>query len=53
MIDILGRQVASPVQFVKGLQTLFEAGARVFVESGPKRALHGFAVRRARATTRR
>ncbi|HEY1277842.1 MAG TPA: SDR family NAD(P)-dependent oxidoreductase [Thermoleophilaceae bacterium] len=43
MIDILGRQVASPVQFVRGLHTLFEAGARVFVETGPKRALQGFA----------
>ena len=43
MLDILGRQVASPVQFVKGLRTLYEAGARVFVEVGPKRALAGFA----------
>ena len=43
IVDILGRQVASPVQFVKGLHTLFDAGARVFVETGPKRALHGFA----------
>jgi acyl transferase domain-containing protein len=42
MRDYLGRQVASPVQFVKGLQTLYAAGARVFVEVGPKRALHGF-----------
>ncbi len=42
MLDILGRQVASPVQFVNGLQTLYDAGARVFVEIGPKRALHGF-----------
>jgi acyl transferase domain-containing protein len=42
MLDYLGRQVASPVQFVKGLHTLYEAGARVFVEVGPKRALHGF-----------
>ncbi|HYF26632.1 MAG TPA: type I polyketide synthase, partial [Baekduia sp.] len=42
-IDILGRQVASPVQFVHGLDTLYEAGARVFVEVGPKKALHGFA----------
>ena len=32
----------SPVQFVKGLHTLYDAGARVFVEVGPKRALHGF-----------
>ena len=43
MVDILGRQVSSPVQFVKGLQTLYEQGARVFVETGPKRALWGFA----------
>ncbi|HEX6937115.1 MAG TPA: acyltransferase domain-containing protein, partial [Actinomycetes bacterium] len=42
MLDILGRQVASPVQFVRGLHTLYEAGARVFVEVGPKKALHGF-----------
>ena len=43
MLDILARQVASPVQFVKGLRTLYEHGARVFVEVGPKRALQGFA----------
>src|SRR3974390_2831733 len=43
MADILAQQVASPVQFVKGLRTLYEAGARVFVEVGPKRALAGFA----------
>ncbi len=42
MLDLLGKQVASPVQFVKGLHTLYDAGARVFVEVGPKRALHGF-----------
>ena len=43
MVEILGRQVASPVQFVKGLHTLYAAGARVFVETGPKKALQGFA----------
>ena len=42
MLDFAGRQIASPVQFVKGLQTLYDAGARVFVEVGPKKALHGF-----------
>jgi acyl transferase domain-containing protein/acyl carrier protein/NAD(P)-dependent dehydrogenase (short-subunit alcohol dehydrogenase family) len=42
MIDLLGKQVSSPVQFVKGLDTLYEAGARVFVEVGPKRVLYGF-----------
>ena len=43
MLDLLARQVASPVQFVKGLRTLYEAGARIFVEVGPKKALQGFA----------
>ena len=43
MLDILARQVASPVQFVKGLRTLYDQGARIFVEVGPKRALQGFA----------
>jgi acyl transferase domain-containing protein/NAD(P)-dependent dehydrogenase (short-subunit alcohol dehydrogenase family)/acyl carrier protein len=43
MIDILGQQVAAPVQFVKGLRTLYDAGARIFIETGPKKALHGFA----------
>ncbi len=42
MIDILGRQVASPVQFLRGLHTLYDQGVRVFVEVGPKKALHGF-----------
>jgi acyl transferase domain-containing protein len=43
ILDILTLQVAAPVQFVKGLRTLYEAGARVFVEVGPKKALQGFA----------
>jgi len=43
MLDILTRQVAAPVQFVKGLRTLYDAGARMFVEVGPKKALQGFA----------
>jgi acyl transferase domain-containing protein/acyl carrier protein len=43
MLDILAEQVASPVQFVTGLRTLYDAGARVFVEVGPKKALQGFA----------
>ncbi len=42
ILDLLGRQVASPVQFVAGLRTLYDAGARIFVEVGPKKALHGF-----------
>jgi acyl transferase domain-containing protein len=43
MLDILARQISSPVQFVQGLRTLYNAGARVFVEVGPKKALQGFA----------
>jgi acyl transferase domain-containing protein/acyl carrier protein len=43
MLELLAEQVASPVQFVTGLRTLHEAGARVFVEVGPKRALQGLA----------
>jgi acyl transferase domain-containing protein/acyl carrier protein len=43
MLDLLADQVASPVQFVSGLQSLHAAGARVFVEVGPKRALQGLA----------
>ena len=42
VLDLLGRQVASPVRFIDGLRTLHAAGARVFVEVGPKKALHGF-----------
>src|SRR5271157_2182981 len=43
MLDLLAQQVACPVQFVKGLRTLYDAGARIFVEVGPKKALQGFA----------
>ncbi|HMQ34980.1 MAG TPA: acyltransferase domain-containing protein, partial [Chloroflexaceae bacterium] len=40
--DILELQIASPVQWVKGLETLYSEGCRVFVECGPKKALKGF-----------
>jgi len=43
MLDILAQQVAAPVQFIKGLRTLYAAGARTFIEVGPKKALQGFA----------
>ncbi|GAP11267.1 polyketide synthase module [Bellilinea caldifistulae] len=43
ILDILGKQVASPVQFIKGMETLYNAGARVFVEIGPKRVLNALA----------
>ncbi len=41
--EMLQRQVASPVQWVKGLNTLYANGVRTFVEVGPKKALKGFA----------
>jgi malonyl CoA-acyl carrier protein transacylase len=40
--DVLQAQIASPVQWVKGLETLYTAGVRIFVEVGPKKALKGF-----------
>ncbi|HRQ13822.1 MAG TPA: beta-ketoacyl synthase N-terminal-like domain-containing protein, partial [Promineifilum sp.] len=40
--DLLEKQIASPVQWVKGLQTMHNAGVRTFIEIGPKRALRGF-----------
>jgi malonyl CoA-acyl carrier protein transacylase len=42
LIRILSQQVASPVQFVQGIEKLYDNGAKVFVEMGPKRALNGF-----------
>ncbi|NUM43180.1 MAG: SDR family NAD(P)-dependent oxidoreductase [Anaerolineales bacterium] len=41
--DCLQQQVASPVQWVKSLHTLYNDGVRAFLEVGPKRALRGFA----------
>ncbi len=43
ILDILSRQVASPVQFIQGIETLYQNGARVFVEVGPKRVLNALA----------
>ncbi len=48
MLDMLSRQVASPVQFVKGLRTLYDEGARVFVEVGPEACAAGIRLGRAR-----
>ena len=43
ILDILSDQVASPVQFVKSMQTLYSLGARIFIESGPKRVMSAIA----------
>jgi acyl transferase domain-containing protein/NAD(P)-dependent dehydrogenase (short-subunit alcohol dehydrogenase family)/acyl carrier protein len=46
-MDIIRRrladQMASSVQFVKGIETCYREGARIFVEVGPKRALMALA----------
>jgi 3-oxoacyl-(acyl-carrier-protein) synthase len=39
----LAEQMASSVQFVKGVETCYREGARIFVEVGPKRALQALA----------
>src|SRR5690606_2889691 len=41
MLDLFAHQVASPVQFIRGVQSLYAHGARIFVEVGPKRVLAG------------
>lgn len=43
ILNLLAQQVASPVQFVKSMQTLYNEGARIFVEVGPKRVLNALA----------
>ncbi len=42
VLDILARQVASPVEWIDQMERMYGEGARVFVECGPKRALAGF-----------
>ena len=40
ILNLLADQVASPVQFINGATKLYENGARIFVEVGPKRVLN-------------
>jgi malonyl CoA-acyl carrier protein transacylase len=40
--DMLVQQIARPVQWIRGLETLWSEGVRTFVEVGPKKALKGF-----------
>ncbi|MEZ4317290.1 MAG: SDR family NAD(P)-dependent oxidoreductase [Myxococcota bacterium] len=44
IVDILAQQISSPVEWVAQTERMYEAGARLFVECGPKRALAGFTV---------
>ena len=43
-IEILAKQVASPVEWIAQVERMYADGARIFVECGPKRALAGFVV---------
>ena len=43
-IDNLAKQVAAPVEWTAQMERMYEDGARIFVECGPKRALTGFTV---------
>ncbi|GAB3281453.1 type I polyketide synthase [Kineosporia babensis] len=38
----LARQIASPVRFAEQIEAMYQAGARIFVETGPGRVLSGF-----------
>ena len=39
---LLAKQMASPVEFIRQIEKLYEQGVRVFVEVGPRRAITGF-----------
>ncbi|MGM0559419.1 MAG: type I polyketide synthase, partial [Myxococcota bacterium] len=40
--DLLAEQVASPVEFISEVDNMYDAGARIFIECGPKRAQTSF-----------
>ncbi|MBW2262446.1 MAG: SDR family NAD(P)-dependent oxidoreductase, partial [Deltaproteobacteria bacterium] len=42
-VDVLARQIASPVEFVGCVENMYAMGARFFVEVGPRRVLASFA----------
>ena len=41
IIETLTAQVTQPVEWIKQIENMYEAGARVFIECGPKRVLTG------------
>lgn len=41
-VELLSRQVASPVEFISEVERMYELGARTFLEVGPKRTLTSF-----------
>ncbi len=44
ILDVLGDQVSSPVQFIDCMETLYQGGGRTFIEVGPKRVLSTLAM---------
>ncbi len=42
IVDLLSRQVASPVEFIAEIERMYEIGVRTFVEVGPGRTLSTF-----------
>ena len=42
--DLLGKQFAAPVEWVKSLRRLHSEGIRIFLECGPKRVLTNFTI---------
>lgn len=42
VVDLLSRQVASPVEFIAQIERMYEIGVRTFVEVGPGRTLSTF-----------
>lgn len=42
IVELMAKQLASPVQFIDQIEHLYADGARLFVEVGPRRAVTGF-----------
>ena len=42
IVDILGRQIASPVEFIDNIKKMYELGTRIFIEVGPSKTLATF-----------
>ena len=42
IVELLRRQLESPVEFIAQIEKLYANGARIFVEVGPRRAVTGF-----------
>ena len=43
--EILSKHIMNPVQFVKGMQTMYESNVDTFIEVGPGKTLSSFVKR--------